>query len=67
MKHYEWIKRGLIRAGMPVSPYNVALAWNGGLSATVRGRAPAAAHNYAERVTNLAVQLGQTRMAQGGR
>jgi hypothetical protein len=67
VKHYEWIKRGLIRAGMPVSPYHVALAWNGGLAATVRGRVPAAAHNYAERVNNLAVQLGQTRLAQGGR
>lgn len=67
VKHYEWIKRGLIRAGMPVSAYNVALAWNGGLSATIRGRLPATAHDYAARVHNLATQLGQTRMAQGGR
>jgi hypothetical protein len=52
---------------MPVSPYHVALAWNGGLAATVRGHVPAAAHNYAERVNNLAVQLGQARLAQGGR
>ncbi|MBK8857526.1 MAG: hypothetical protein IPN11_07505 [Opitutaceae bacterium] len=66
VRHYEWIKRGLVRAGLPVTPYNVALAWNGGLAATVRGRVPAATRNYAERVNNLALQLGQTRMVQDG-
>lgn len=64
VKHYEWIKRGLGRAGMEVTPYNIALAWNGGLAATVRGRVPPAARDYAERVSNIAKQLGQTRLAQ---
>ena len=64
VRHYEWIKRGLVRAGLPVTPYNIALAWNGGLSATIRGRVPAATRNYAERVNNLAVQMSQARMAQ---
>jgi hypothetical protein len=56
VKHYEWVRRGLLRNGLPATPYNIALAWNGGLSATVRGRASAAAHNYAERVDNLVAE-----------
>lgn len=64
VRHYEWIKRGLVRAGLPVTPYHVALAWNGGLTATVRGRVSAVTRNYAERVSNLATQLGETRVAQ---
>lgn len=55
--HYEWIKRGLERAGLAVTTYNVALAWNGGLTATVTGHAPAASRDYAERVTNIADEI----------
>jgi len=60
----EGSRPGLFRAGLPVTPDNIALAWNGGLSATIRGRVPAATRNYAERVNNLAVQMSQARMAQ---
>jgi len=67
VRHYEWICRGLTRAGMPVNPYNVALAWNGGLTATVRGRVSAATRDYAERVNNLALHLAETRVARGER
>ncbi len=67
IRHYEWIKRGLVRAGLPVTPYHVALAWNGGLSATLRGRVSAATRNYAERVNNLATQLGEKRLVQDRR
>jgi hypothetical protein len=66
VRHYEWIGRGLQRAGLPVTSYNVALAWNCGLSATVRGRVPARAHHYAGRVNNLATQLAKERLAQNG-
>lgn len=52
-KHYEWLRRGLERARMPVTPYNIALAWNSGLTAAVQGRAPVAAHHYAQRAENL--------------
>jgi hypothetical protein len=62
LRHYDWIARGLVRNGMEVTPYNVALAWNGGLSATVRGRVPVAAHRYAERVQNLAGELSGQRL-----
>lgn len=64
VKHYEWIKRGLTRAGLEPTPYTIALAWNGGLAAAVRGRSPRAAHEYAERVNNIATQLSRSRLAQ---
>lgn len=66
VRHYDWIKRGLVRAGLPVTPYTVALAWNGGLAAAVRGRVSPATRNYAERVSNLAAQLGEARVARDG-
>lgn len=54
MRHYEWLKRGLEAARLPSTPYNIALAWNGGLAAAVAGRSPRAAHDYAQRAANLA-------------
>ena len=63
IKHYEWIRRGLIRNGFPQTPYYIALAWNGGLSSVVRGKTSRAARDYAERVTNLVVDLRSNRMA----
>jgi hypothetical protein len=58
--HYEWIKRGLEQAGVPATTYNIAMAWNGGLRATIRGQAPPAARDYAERVENLAGKIRQS-------
>lgn len=55
--HYEWLKAGLESARIPVTPYMIGLAWNGGLSAAVTGRSPRAAHAYAERAANLASAL----------
>jgi hypothetical protein len=63
IKHYEWLKRGLVRHGLDPTPYNIALAWNGGLTAAVRGSVPASARDYAERVTNVALELHKTRVA----
>jgi hypothetical protein len=57
VKHYEWIKRGLQAARVPATPYYIALAWNGGLSAAISGRSPRVAHDYAERAANLASAL----------
>ena len=54
IKHYEWIKRGLEAARVPVTPYYIALAWNSGLSAAISGRSPRVAHDYAQRAANLA-------------
>lgn len=53
VKHYEWIKRGLVRAGIDPSPFNIALAWNCGLGAVISGRVPTVTYRYAEQVTNL--------------
>jgi hypothetical protein len=63
VQHYEWIKQGLVRNGLEATPYNIALAWNGGLSATVNGSVPAAARDYAERVINIAQSLHKTQVA----
>jgi hypothetical protein len=60
VRHYEWLKRGLERARLPASPYNIALAWNSGLAATVAGRSPRVAHRYAERARNLADEFDRS-------
>lgn len=53
VKHYEWIKQGLVEAGIDPIPYNIALVWNCGLNAVKGGRVPAVSYAYAERVQNL--------------
>ena len=63
IRHYEWLKQGLIRNGLEATPYNIALAWNGGLRATVRGTVSPAARDYAERVLNIAQSLHHTEVA----
>jgi hypothetical protein len=60
ISHYEWIKRGLDGAGIDPNAYNIAMAWNCGLSAVVGGRIPAESYRYAEQVNNL-VQLFKER------
>lgn len=59
VKHYEWIRRGLVAAGMEPSTYNIALAWHSGLQAATSRRAPAASHRYALRVANLVAEAGR--------
>lgn len=54
VKHYEWLKRRLEEARLPATPYNIALAWNGGIGAVIRGTSPMVAHRYAERAATLA-------------
>ena len=62
--HHDWLCERLVRNGLEPSVYNVALAWNAGLSATVRGRAPRRSHEYAVRVGNIAGELqGRTLVA----
>ncbi|MSU69834.1 MAG: hypothetical protein EXS39_03475 [Opitutaceae bacterium] len=57
VRHYEWIKSGLVRHGLRPTIYNIAMAWNAGLSAVVKDRAPASSRDYAARVSNLAADL----------
>ncbi len=57
IRHYEWLKRRLECNGLPATPYNIALAWNAGVNAVLRGRVPASTQGYAERATNIAAEL----------
>ena len=57
VQHYNWLCERLVKNGLEASVYNVALAWNAGLYATVRGRAPRRSHDYAMRVGNIASDL----------
>ena len=57
VRHYEWIKAALERAGIEPTVYNIALAWNAGIASVVNRRVPASSRDYASRVTNIATQL----------
>lgn len=63
LKHYEWIRDGLVSAGIDPSPFNIALAWNCGLGAVTSGRVPSVSYSYAERVQNLVEQQRAHRAA----
>lgn len=52
--HYEWIKGRLQEAGIDANSYNIALAWNCGITAVINGHVPMQTYHYAERVNNLA-------------
>ena len=58
LKHVAWLQAGLSRAGIDPSPFNVALAYNAGRGAVLRGRAPERAYDYAGRVRNLYQSIG---------
>lgn len=49
-----WLARGLERRGVPVTPFNLAVAWNAGLNRYTSGKAPVRAYEFARRVENLA-------------
>lgn len=46
----RWLERELVRAGVDPSPFNIALAWNCGLTRTLQGKAPVASYDFATRV-----------------
>jgi len=51
--HYEWIRASLQKAGVDATAFNIAMAWNSGVSNVIKGRAPRVSYNYAQRVVNL--------------
>jgi hypothetical protein len=65
VKHYEWIREGLIRNGIEPSAYHIALAWNAGLQASINGHIGAASRSYAERVSTIAGDLSRKQVAAG--
>jgi hypothetical protein len=62
VQHYEWLKNGLEAARKPATPYNIALAWNSGLTAAIAGTSPRVAHHYAQRAANLASVLDRPQL-----
>jgi hypothetical protein len=67
VKHYDWIKAELERRGLEVTPYNIALAWNGGIRAVTGGHPPAVAVDYASRAANLAAEFGRSQVVADAR
>lgn len=53
-RHYEWLRDRLGQARIPPTTYNIALAWNCGLTTAITGHASRRAHDYAQRAVNLA-------------
>lgn len=64
VRHYEWIKRSLQDAGVDASPFNIAMAWNSGVTNVLKGRVPEVSYDYATRVTNLVQTFKQRQVAQ---
>ena len=52
--HGVWLSPVLTRAGPEVTPDRIAQAWTTGLSAAVRGHAPAVGHGQARWTEKLA-------------
>lgn len=54
LANLRWLKRQLARKGVDLSPFNLALCWNAGLTCATTGRAPTSSYRYAARmVANL--------------
>jgi hypothetical protein len=62
--HFEWIKRGLERNKVAVTPYFIGLAWNAGLMAALNGRTSANSQQYAQRVANLVEHASKQAVAE---
>lgn len=60
VKHYEWLKKRLHDAGIDANSYNIAMAWNCGITAVINGRIPVQSYHYAERVKNLVEVYART-------
>jgi hypothetical protein len=63
VKHYDWLRAELSRRGIEVTPYTIALAWNGGLRAVTEPAPPASVVDYASRVANLAADFESHELA----
>jgi hypothetical protein len=63
VKHYDWIKSQLEAKGVAATPFNIALAWNGGIKAVFDPHPPAVAVDYASRAANIASVLEKSQLA----
>ena len=57
VEHYEWLRGGLARNGIAPTIYNIALAWNAGLTSVINDRVSLSSRRYAERVVNIVADL----------
>jgi hypothetical protein len=53
VKHVRWLQAQLGRQGVDASAFNIAAAWNAGLTSYVRGRAPVRAYRFAADVVAI--------------
>lgn len=49
----RWLARQLVAHGIDPSPFNVALAWNAGLTRVLEAKAPERAYRFARKVERL--------------
>lgn len=56
-RHLKWLHRQLEHNNVDPLPFNLALAWNAGAGAVLRGQAPMASYDYAQRVENTLRRL----------
>lgn len=56
--HVPWLAVRCEANGLTASPYNIALAWNAGITRALTRNTSAANRDFAQRVTNL-VELGE--------
>jgi hypothetical protein len=59
VRYYNWLKTQVERAGFPATTYNIALAWNGGVTSLSSWRVPRSVRDYAQRASNLAADFDQ--------
>lgn len=52
--HYNRIVRVFESSGIPVTEFNIALAWNAGIAGVLRGNIPASSYRYAADVCRFA-------------
>ena len=62
-RHYSWITQRLRANGIEPTSWNIAAAWNSGVSSVVSGAIPAATQDYATRVVNLMERDGAYQVA----
>lgn len=53
LKHIAWLAEQLKARGVAVTPFNLAAAWNAGLTGYTTGRAPDRAYHYAADVAAI--------------
>lgn len=59
-EHVRWLILSLEVRGVDATDFNIALAWNAGLSQACSGRAPEASYDFARRVSATIEEIERT-------